>query len=56
MTGITQCDQIFFGVWPQVRPKLLMMNFEILRTAATLTSPAIPSEYLLTKLPVRMQV
>jgi len=46
MTGITQCDQIFFGISPQMRPKLLMMNFEILPTTAYLTSPAVPSEYL----------
>ncbi len=31
-----------------------MMNFEILPTTADLTSPAIPSEYLLTKFPVGM--
>ncbi len=30
-----------------MRPKLLMVKFEILPTAATLTSPTIPSEYLL---------
>ena len=46
MTGMTQCDQIFLNVGSQVRPKLFMMNFEILTTAASLTSPAIPSQYL----------
>ena len=30
------------------------MNFEILLTTADLTAPAIPSENLLTKLPVGM--
>jgi hypothetical protein len=46
MTGMTQCDQIFLNVGSQVRPKLFMVNFEILTTAASLTSPTIPSEYL----------
>jgi hypothetical protein len=55
MTGMTQCDQIFLNVGYQVRPKLFMGNFEILSTTATLTSPAVSSKHLLTKLPIGMR-
>jgi len=46
MTGMTQCDQIFLDVGSQVRPRLFMMNFEILTAAASLTSLIIPLEQL----------
>src|SRR5579864_6848941 len=46
MTGITQCDEIFFGVRSLVRPKLFMMNFEILVTSTDLAAPSVALQNL----------
>jgi hypothetical protein len=49
MTDTAKGDEIFFHVSSQLAARLDVMDLEIFRTSATLASPAITVEYLLTK-------
>lgn len=52
MTFRTERNQVFRGVVIQSAPRLKVMNLEIFRAPALLTSPAIPTKNLLVKLRV----
>ena len=56
MAYTAKCDEIFFHVASHLAPRLNMMNLEISGTSASLASPAITLEHLLTKPPIRIRV
>jgi hypothetical protein len=49
-------DEIFFHIPSEVAALLQMMNLQLCRTPASLASPAIALENLLTKSPIRISV
>ena len=56
MAGTAKRDEVSFHITSKEASRLPMMDLEILGTSASLASPAIAFEDLLTKLPVRVRV
>jgi hypothetical protein len=56
MAATTKSDEIFFHIRSQLASWLHVMDLQILRTSASLASPAITLEHLLTKPPIRIRI
>ena len=56
MAGTAKGDEIFFYIASQQASRLNVMHLEIFRISALLASPAIASENLLAKTPIRISV
>jgi hypothetical protein len=56
MANVAQRDEIFFHIASQTTSLVDVMDLEIFRTSASLASPAIALEHLLTKPPIRIQI
>ena len=49
MAGRTECDQVVQGIVPEIAPCNLMMQMQLFRRTAILTSPPISFEHSLAK-------
>ena len=56
MARTAKGDEIFFHIPSQMAARLHMMNLKIFGTSASLASPAIALEHLLTKPPIGIPV
>jgi hypothetical protein len=56
VTATAERDQVLFGIFPGMTPKVLMVNMEIAEGSAALASPSIALKNRSAKLPVRVGI